>query len=159
MSFGDGGSGGWRLPVLLGLVALGLLPLVPVLAALWSPLEPLERLVTHWFELHCHRDPARTLQLWGVPLGACARCSGIYFGLGVGAALRRPQLSPRALRLWVLVAAAGMLLDIWLEARGLHGAWAWLRLITGALLAHPVGAALGRLCLQPASAAARAHSP
>jgi uncharacterized membrane protein len=152
-------GGRWRLPALLGLLGFGLLPLLPVLTALWSPLEPLERLASHWFDLHCHRDPARTLQLAGVPLAVCARCSGIYLGLGLGAAVRRPQLPPRSLRLWLLAAAAAMALDVWLEARDLHGAWAWLRLTTGLLLAYPVGAALGRLCLAPAGAPTRAHSP
>jgi uncharacterized membrane protein len=98
-----------------------------------------------WFGLHCERDPARTLIWGGVPLAVCARCSGIYFGLGLGAALRLPRLSPRALWGWVLTAAALMLLDVELERRSLHGTWPALRVLTGMLLAYPVGAGLGLL--------------
>lgn len=129
----------------LALSAIALLPLLPVIAAVVPGLSPLARLFGVWFDLHCERDPARTLLLGGVPLAVCARCSGIYFGLGLGAAVRRPRLSPRALRGWVMAAAVFMLLDVELERRGLHGAWAVLRVLTGLLLAYPVGAGLGLL--------------
>jgi hypothetical protein len=135
------------------LAAIGLLPLLPVLVAAVPSLAPLGRAFGVWFELHCERDPARTLTLSGVPLAVCARCSGIYFGLGLGAALRRPRLSPRALRAWVLAAAAFMLLDVELERRDLHGAWPALRVLTGLLLAHPVGAGLALLLRAPTQAA------
>ena len=141
---------GWRWAGVAVLSALALLPLLPVLAALVPGLAPVARLFGAWFDLHCERDPARTLMLGGVPLAGCARCSGIYFGLGLGAAVRRPRLSPRALRGWVLAAAALMLLDVELERRGLHGAWAQLRVLTGLLLAYPVGAGLGLLVVQGA---------
>ena len=135
----------WRLPALAGLSALALLPLLPLVSSVLPPFRALEQVADHWFDLHCHRDPARTLHWLGVPLAVCARCSGIYFGLGLGAALRRPRLSPRALRFWMLGAAALMVVDIALEARGLHGSWSWLRLTTGMLLAYPVGSALAAL--------------
>ena len=138
-------SVGWRWLGVAALAALGLLPLVPVLVAVVPSLAPLGQVLGVWFDLHCERDPARTLLLSGVPLAVCARCSGIYFGLGLGAAVRRPKLSPRALRGWVLAAAAFMLLDVELERRGLHGAWTGLRVLTGLLLAYPVGAGLGLL--------------
>jgi hypothetical protein len=78
----------------------------------------------------------------GVALGVCARCSGIYFGLGLGAALRWPQLTPESLRRWVLAAAALMLTDVTLERFALHGAWPVVRVATGLLLAYPVGVGL-----------------
>jgi uncharacterized membrane protein len=130
------------------LPALGVLPFLPVVSAALPLLVPLERVASTWFDLHCHRDPARTLQLFGVPLAACARCSGIYFGLGLGALLRRPSLTPRELRLWVLGAALLMMLDVLFEARGLHGSWAGLRLCSGLLLGYPVGSAVGRWSLR-----------
>ena len=134
---------GWLRPAaLVALACLALLPLLPVLSRLVPPLSPLVRGLGVWFDLHCHRDPARTLHLWGVPLAVCARCSGIYFGLGAGALLRRPQLTPRALRLWVAAAAALMLADVALETYALHGPWWLLRVTTGSLLGYPVGAAL-----------------
>jgi uncharacterized membrane protein len=135
----------WRVPALLALSASALLPLLPLLSALLPALVPLERLADGWFELHCHRDPARTPQLLGVPLAVCARCSGIYVGLGLGAALRWPALTPPQVRRWVLAGALLMVGDVLLEARGLHGPWPSLRLLTGLALAYPVGTALGAL--------------
>jgi hypothetical protein len=129
-----------------------------VFAAAVPGLAPLREVFGLWFDLHCERDPARTLMLSGVPLAVCARCSGIYFGLGLGAAVRRPRLSPRALRGWVLVAAALMLLDVELERRSLHGPWSGFRVLTGLLLAYPVGAGLGLLA-QGAPTLSNAHSP
>jgi hypothetical protein len=141
-------AGGWpRLAALAALAGLALLPLLPVLSQLAPPLASLERAAGSWFDLHCHRDPARTLHLLGVPLAVCARCSGVYFGLGAGAALRRPHLTPRALRLWVALAAALMIADVALESYAFHGPWWLVRLTSGALLGYPVGAALGRTLL------------
>jgi uncharacterized membrane protein len=125
------------------LASSALWPLLPLLTRYVPASAPLERAASAWFSLHCQRDPARTLRLLGVPLAVCARCSGIYFGLGAGALVRRPKLTPRALRLWVMAGAAFMLLDVALEARGLHAPWAALRVLTGVLLAYPVGVALG----------------
>jgi hypothetical protein len=46
------------------------------------------------------------------------------------------------LRAWVLVASFLMLLDVATEALALRPAWAPLRVLSGALLAYPVGVAL-----------------
>jgi uncharacterized membrane protein len=140
------------------LSAIALLPLLPVLAAAWPSLAPVERLFGAWFELHCERDVARTLRLAGVPLAVCARCSGIYFGLGLGALVRWPRLSAPALRGWVFGASALMVADVALEHVGLHGAWAALRVLTGLLLAYPVGAGVA-LLVQRDAANQTAHSP
>lgn len=133
------------------LAAIALLPLLPVLTASWPGLAPVERAFNAWFELHCERDAARTLRLGGVPLAVCARCSGIYFGLGLGALVRWPRLSPHALRGWVFGAAALMIADVALEQAGLHGAWAALRVLTGLLLAYPVGAGVALLVQRDAA--------
>jgi uncharacterized membrane protein len=139
---------GWLRPAaLVALACLALLPLLPLLSRLAPPLEGVERAATVWFDLHCHRDPARTLHWLGVPLAVCTRCSGIYFGLGAGAVLRRPHLTPRALRFWVALAAALMIGDVLLEIYALHAPWSLLRLTTGALLGYPVGMALGHAAL------------
>jgi uncharacterized membrane protein len=145
----------------LGVVVLwsvALLPLLPVFAALLPALSLLERAFALWFDLHCERDPARTLSWAGTPLAVCARCSGVYFGLGLGAMLRSPRLSPDALRLWVFAGATLMLADVMFEQQGLHGAWAALRVLSGVLLAYPVGVGLSRL-VQPAPATAASQSP
>jgi len=144
----------WRLLLVALLAASALLPLLPLLAKYVPASAGIGRAFGFWFDLHCQRDPARTLRLLGVPLAVCARCSGIYFGLGAGAALRRPRLTPGALRSWVLAAAALMVLDVVLEAYGVHGPWAAGRLLTGLLLAYPVGAGLGAAAL-----GARAERP
>jgi uncharacterized membrane protein len=140
------------------LSAIALLPLLPLLTTLVPALSPVERTFNLWFDLHCERDPARTLSLAGVLLAVCARCSGIYFGLGVGAAVRLPRLSPAALRGWVLAAAALMLVDVALERAQLHRAWPLLRVLTGLLLAYPVGVGLG-LLLERAPTRSAAQSP
>lgn len=138
------------------LASIGVWPLLPVLSHAWPALAPLERMLEPWFALQCERDPARMLWLGSTALAVCARCSGIYFGLGLGALVRRPALGARWLALWALGAAVLMLLDVVLERRGAHGAWAALRLATGALLGYPAGAGLAALI---ASRAPRAHSP
>lgn len=139
------------------LAGIGLLPVLSVLGALVPVLQPVARLFHPWFELHCERDPARTLSLMGVPFEVCARCAGIYFGLGLGAAVRRPRLSPAGLRRWVLGAAALMIVDVLLERYDVHGPSAVLRLFTGLLLAYPVGAGLA-LLVQPAPRAPEAQN-
>jgi uncharacterized membrane protein len=156
MSIGAGRAA--RLVGLGLVVSVGLWPLVPLVSRYWPASAPLEHALGVWFDLHCQRDPARTPDVFGVPLAVCARCSGIYFGLGLGALLRRPRLSPPALRFWVVVAAALMLTDVALERFGVHGAWTTARLLTGVLLAFPVGAGLGEL-LAPAPNKASAQSP
>ena len=143
----------------LGAVSLGvfaLSPLLPLLARVVPLTAPLGRVFDFWFDLHCERNAARTPSVWGVPLGVCMRCSGIYFGLGLGALLRRPKLSANQLRIWVGVGAALMLLDVTLEEQGLHGSWPTLRLLTGVLLSYPVGVGLGAaLTRAPADNAAQ----
>lgn len=148
-------EGGRGLACLL-LACFALSPLLPVLAHYLPTAAPLQRAAGLWFELHCERDPARTLSLAGVPLAVCARCSGIYFGIGLGALWRAPALSARATRLWVGCGAALMLLDVLLEERGFHRPWAALRVLTGVLLAYPVGVGLGQLLTR---APKRAQSP
>jgi uncharacterized membrane protein len=144
---------------LLGLSALGavaLLPFLPVLSRILPGASVLEQLLNPWFELHCERDPSRTLTLGGTPLAVCARCTGIYLGVGGGAVLRRPSLSAAQLRGFALVAAALMLLDVLAEQRGWHAAWPGFRLLTGVLLAYPLGLGLGALLDRAPSAA---HKP
>jgi uncharacterized membrane protein len=141
------------------LVSLAMLPILPQLSALVPAFEPVERIASTWLGLHCHRDPARTPAWLGVPLAACARCSGIYFGLGLGALLRRPQRTGSRARLWLLGAAALMLLDIALEQyAGVMFGGAWRRMLTGMLLGFPAGALFASAVLIETRAPA-SHSP
>ncbi len=95
-----------------------------------------------WFAFQCERDPARTLELAGSMLPVCVRCLGIYLGLGLGAIILRPRLGVWPLRIWVGVSSVLMLADVGSELLGLRPAWAPLRLLTGLLLAYPVGSSL-----------------
>jgi uncharacterized membrane protein len=124
------------------LVAVAALPLAPRLSRGIPGLAWLDALSLRWFAVQCQRDPARSLAFAGEALPVCARCAGIYLGFGLGALALRPQLTPAALRVWVLSGGALMLLDVLSEALGLRPAWAPLRLATGVLLSYPLGAGL-----------------
>lgn len=128
-----------------GLAGVALLPLLPVLAQVVPPLRVLKAWLEPWFAFQCERDSGRTLEIAGVALAVCARCSGIYFGVGLGALIRRPMLATRTLRLWMLGAALLMLVDVVVERAGWHAPWAPLRVLTGVLLAYPLGVGLGVL--------------
>ena len=95
-------------------------------------------LLDGWFRFQCERDPVRMLGVGAV----CARCLGLYVGLGAGALLLRPRLGGRRLELWLAVAVVAMLLDVASEALGWRPAWAPLRLATGLALGYPAGVAV-----------------
>ncbi|MEO8901999.1 MAG: DUF2085 domain-containing protein [Polyangiaceae bacterium] len=124
------------------LIAVAALPLIPRLLSRAPALAPFSDLLLRWFSFQCQRDPARSLRVFGQWLPVCARCSGIYWGVGLGALLLRPRLKPRGLRLWVASASLLMLLDVLSEGFALRPAWAPLRVLSGALLSYPVSAAL-----------------
>jgi len=138
------------------LVTLGLFPFIPPLLAHIPILDAVAKLVDAWLAFQCQREAARTFAPFGVTLGACVRCSGIYVGLGLGALLVKPELGAWPLRLWVAIAALVMLLDVATEALGMRPAWAPLRLLTGIALAYPVSVAL---VLAARGARADARSP
>lgn len=91
-----------------------------------------------WFRFQCERDPARMLGAGAV----CARCLGLYVGLGAGALVARPRWRATRLELWLAAAALAMLLDVGSEWLGWRPAWAWLRLATGLSLGYPAGVAV-----------------
>lgn len=133
----------WLAPaVRMLLVLVSLSPWLPALAAEVLLLEPLARLVEAWFGFQCHRDPSRALAFGGLPLPVCARCFGIYTGLGLGALVLRPRLEPRFVRLWLAGAVLVMLLDVATELLAMRSESPALRVITGMLLAWPIGVAL-----------------
>jgi len=124
------------------LIVIGLSPWLPLLGTLLPGLEPLASLVEVWFGLQCHRDPSRALTFGTLQLPVCARCFGIYAGLGWGALVLRPQLEPRFVRLWLVSSVTVMLLDVATELLEMRPASPALRVVTGALLAWPIGVAL-----------------
>ncbi|HWZ90890.1 MAG TPA: DUF2085 domain-containing protein [Polyangiaceae bacterium] len=127
------------LRALLGSVAL--LPFLPWLLHGVPGLSGLADACERWFSFQCQRDPSRALYAFGHALPVCARCSGIYFGFGLGACVARPHLGAPLLRRWVAVACLFMLLDVLSEALGMRAPWAPLRVMSGMLLAYPVGVA------------------
>ncbi len=120
------------------LVSLAFLPWLPQALSGMSLLDRPLQLLDGWFALHCHRDAARGL----TGLAVCVRCYGIYFGLGAGALVVRPRLRPAVYRVWLLVAALALMLDVATELLAMRPAWAPLRFLTGALLGYPVGVSL-----------------
>lgn len=109
----------------------GLLDGVPVLEALGIALDA-------WFSMQCHREPERSLLIASKQLPVCARCFGIYLGLGLGALVLHPRLSPRVLRGWVVAAVLVMLVDVTSELFDMRPESALLRVGTGLCLAWPV---------------------
>jgi uncharacterized membrane protein len=129
---------GLALALRISLVLLLVVPWLPRLLAGVPLLGGAGALLDEWFAFHCHRDPARSVAL----LAVCLRCYGIYFGLGLGALLVRPRLTPFAYRVWVIFAALALVLDVATEALHMRPPFGPLRFATGALLGLPVGVAL-----------------
>lgn len=127
------------------LVFAALAPFLPALFHGVPAFEGFGRLLDAWFSLQCERDPAR-----GFPgVAVCARCLGIYIGLGLGALIGRPRLPLGWLQLWIALAALALLADTLTEAQALRPASASLRLLTGVLLSYPIALVIG-LALAPA---------
>jgi len=124
------------------LLLVGFSPFLPLLVGKVPVLHWFADAADAWFEFQCHRDPERSLALFGHTLPVCARCFGIYVGLGLGALCLRPRLTVWPLRIWVFVAAVLMIVDVATESVGLRPPSLWLRTLTGILLAYPVGDAV-----------------
>jgi uncharacterized membrane protein len=117
------------------LVLVGLLPFLPGLLEGLPGLSVLGRWIDAWLELQCGRDPERMLAVGA----ACARCLGIYAGLGLGALVARPRVPVTTLLRFALAGLALLALDVGSEALLGRPAWAPLRVATGLAFAYPVG--------------------
>jgi uncharacterized membrane protein len=122
----------------IALVSLIALPWLPAAFLPLSGLDVVGDLLDRWFAFHCHREPGRTFEA----LSVCWRCYGIYFGLGGGALFVQPKLRPIGYRVWVMVAALLLLLDVLTEVLAMRPAFSPLRFFSGSLLGWPVGVAL-----------------
>jgi uncharacterized membrane protein len=111
------------------LLALGAGPLAIELDGLWAPF--------------CHRLPERSLFLLGAPLPLCSRCLGLVVGLGAGLAAARPYLGLRALRWAVSFGLTFLFIELTTQDLGWHPVFHPTRLLSGLLVAYPIGAAAG----------------
>jgi uncharacterized membrane protein len=109
------------------LVAIGVAPFAPALFSHVPALGWLARALDAWFSFQCERDPARLLGVGAV----CARCLGLYVGLGLGALVGRPRWATPRLEIWLGVAVLAMLVDVMSERLGWRSPSAPLRLVTG----------------------------
>src|SRR5215212_246274 len=85
------------------------------------------------FRLMCHGKPERCLDLFGVPMPVCARCTGIYLGLMAGLAgfwLVR-FVSARMFKIAAFIALAPLAIDGLTQLAGLRESTNTLRLATG----------------------------
>jgi len=97
------------------------------------------------FRMLCHGMPDRSLELFGVAMPICARCTAIYLGLLLGlfsflvlAAARSigagaAKLSGPMGKLWLLIAVAPLAVDGITQALGLRESVNPLRIATGLL--------------------------
>lgn len=124
------------------LILAGVTPWLPSLLSEVPVVGHLGTLVEAWFGFQCHRDPERALSFGSFVLPVCARCFGIYAGLGLGALVLRPRLAPKFVRVWLFGALVVMLLDVATELLDMRPPSAALRVGTGLILAWPIGVAL-----------------
>lgn len=111
------------------LLAAGIGELAVALDALFAPF--------------CHRQPERSLFLLGVPMPLCSRCLGLLVGLGAGLAAAWPYAGLRALRLSVSFGLAFLFVELTTQDLGWHPVFHPTRLLSGLLVAFPIGAAAG----------------
>lgn len=92
------------------------------------------------FRLMCHGMPARCLTVWNVPMPICARCTAIYAGLFLAAALFTIVRVRLAIAKALLIgSAAAMAIDGFTQLAGLRESTNPLRIATG----FAVGIAFG----------------
>jgi uncharacterized membrane protein len=119
-------------------VSLGLLPWISVLLECSAPTRPIGSALRALYGLQCHQRVARSFTLGHVTMPVCARCLGIYLGMGLAVLVGRPRLRRDAYKAWILVGLLVLGLDVASEAVGLRPAYAAVRTATGALLAYGV---------------------
>lgn len=101
----------------------------------------------------CHQFDSHSLHLFGGKLGVCARCSAIYFGFFLGfLIIGQRQVSSRiSPRLWIVLAALPMLIDVLLNATGLHASTTATRLLSGGCFGFAMGTLLAPVIVEAIS--------
>lgn len=130
------------------------MPWLTCLLANSPPLTSLSDALRMLYSLQCHQREARSFACAGQLLPVCARCLGIYAGLGFAAMVGRPRLRTGAFKTWLLVGALTLALDVATELVKLRPPSAGFRAFTGALLAYGIGLSI----LQALEARARTRS-
>ena len=112
----------------------GLIVLAPG-AASSAGFVPLGRILYAFFSPLCHQLGARSFHLFGWPLAVCGRCSAVYFGFLFGTIAypfaRNLLRGARPGRMFIVVAVAPMVLDVILEATGVHESTNAVSAVTG----------------------------
>ena len=85
------------------------------------------------FRLLCHGIASRCIEVFGVPMPICARCTGIYLGLlaGLAAFWLLPIVTERAMRIALFVATTPLAIDGLTQLARLRESTNPLRLATG----------------------------
>jgi|SRR5215212_5457187 len=85
------------------------------------------------FRMLCHGIPERCLEVFGVPLPICARCTGIYAGLlaGLIAFWLLPVVTERAMRIAAFIAVTPLAIDGLTQLAQLRTSTNPLRVATG----------------------------
>jgi uncharacterized membrane protein len=93
------------------------------------------------FRAMCHGIESRCLEMFGVPMPICARCTGIYIGLFTGVVVFAiyPMIEERLMRMVMYAAALPMAVDGITQALRLRESTNALRLSTGFVAAFAFG--------------------
>lgn len=131
----------WLSPLLrVAGATLASLPFLPPLLALAGKAGLAERM-DEWFVGFCHRLPERSLSIGGELMPLCSRCLGISMGAGLGLLIGWPYRGLKTLRISVSLAAAFLFLELTTQDLGWHPVFHPTRLLSGFLVAYPLGAA------------------
>ena len=87
------------------------------------------------FRMMCHGRVERCLELFGVPMPVCARCTGIYLGLLAALFAIRliPLLRERVMRIVAMIGIIPLALDGLTQLTGLRESVNPLRIATGVI--------------------------
>jgi uncharacterized membrane protein len=124
------------------LILAAILPPLVLLLEYFQPTHAIGRVLRGLYGFQCHQRATRSLALGDVALPICARCLGIYLGMGLAALVGRPRLRPDPFKVWILVGVLLVAVDVATEAVRLRPASAWFRTATGAFLAYGIALAI-----------------
>ena len=113
------------------------LVLPPILLSLGGGWEVVGVALYQPFHRICHQLPDRSFQILGASFAVCIRCTAIYFGFLLGTLLYLPAcsagISLSNKRAILISSVIPMLVDVMLDAFGLHASTAVTRVMTGSV--------------------------